>query len=57
MSLIDFWKNSKSQIEEKHIQQLIAFSGDGQLKDGNNASLEFREFLALCVNEGETPTP
>ncbi len=46
MSLIDLWKNSKNQIEEKHIQQLIAFSGDGQLKDGNNASTEFREFLS-----------
>lgn len=46
MSLIDLWNKSKSQIEEKHIQQLIAFSGDGQLKDGNNASTEFREFLS-----------
>ena len=46
MSLIDLWKNSKSQIEEKHIQQIIAFCGDGQLKDGSNASTEFREFLS-----------
>jgi len=46
MSLIDFWKNSKSQIEKKHIQQIIAFSGDGQIKDGNKASTEFREFLS-----------
>jgi hypothetical protein len=30
MSLIDFWKNSKAQIEDKHIQQIIAFSGDGK---------------------------
>jgi len=46
MSLIDIWKSQKLQIEEKHIQQIIAFSGDGQLKDGNEASIEFRDFLS-----------
>jgi len=46
MALIDLWKKSKNQIEEKNIQQIIAFSGDGQVKDGNNASTEFREFLS-----------
>ena len=46
MSLIDLWKSQKLQIEQKHIQQIIAFSGDGQLKDGKEASSEFREFLS-----------
>jgi hypothetical protein len=46
MSLIDLWENSKGQVEEKHVQQIIAFAGDGQLKDGKEASIEFREFLS-----------
>ncbi len=46
MPLIDFWKKSKNQVEEKNIQQIIAFCGDGQLKDSNDASREFHEFLS-----------
>jgi hypothetical protein len=33
------------QIEQKHVQQIIAISGDGRLLDGNSTSGEFREFL------------
>jgi len=58
MSLIDLWKTSRSQIEEKHVQQIIAFAGDGHLRDGKPASFEFREFLSnlasnLLINYAE----
>jgi len=46
MSLIELWEKSKIEIEQKHIQQIIAFSGDGKLKDDKEASFEFREFLS-----------
>lgn len=46
MSLTELWLKNPGQIEEKHIQQIIAFSGEGQLKDGSNTSVEFRNFLA-----------
>ncbi len=46
MSLIDLWKNSKEQIEGKHVKQIISISGEGQLSDGNSASEEFRYFLS-----------
>jgi hypothetical protein len=46
MSLIELWKSSKNQIEGKHVQQIIAFAGEGQLKDGHVASSEFRVFLS-----------
>ena len=46
MSLIDLWKSQKLQIEQKHIQQIIAIAGNGQLKDGKEASSEFRDFLS-----------
>ena len=46
MALIDIWRNSPEQIRNKQINQLIAFAGEGALRDGNRASLEFRSFLA-----------
>ena len=46
MTLIDIWHNSPEQIRNKKINQLIAFVGEGTLRDGNTASLEFRSFLA-----------
>ena len=46
MALIDIWQNSREEIHDKQINQLIAISGDGTLRDGNSASSEFRSFLA-----------
>lgn len=47
MQLADLWLNSKHQIENKQVHQIIAFTGDGQLRDESAVSLEFREFLTL----------
>lgn len=46
MSLTELWINSRQQLEGKTIQQIIAFAGDGQLRDRNAASEEFRSFLS-----------
>ena len=46
MNLTDLWLKNPKQIEDKHVQQIIAFSGEGQLKDGSKTSAEFRYFLA-----------
>ena len=46
MALIDIWRNSPEQIRNKQINQLIAFAGEGTLRDGNSASSEFRSCLA-----------
>ena len=46
MSLIDLWKNSRTQLEDKQVKQIIAFAGDGRLLDSHSGSIEFREFLA-----------
>jgi hypothetical protein len=46
MSLIELWRESRQQLQDKQVQQIIAFAGEGRLKDGNTASLEFREFLS-----------
>lgn len=45
MSLLDLWRDSPSQVKEKRVRQIIAFSGSGQLSDRGESSAEFREFL------------
>jgi hypothetical protein len=45
MPLVDFWKSSPEQIRTKTVQQLLGVAGDGRLRDGNQTSSEFREFL------------
>lgn len=51
MALVDLWTNSREQPEQKHVQQIIAFAGDGKLLDGSEASKESRGFLARYVDE------
>jgi len=46
MALRDLWISSPAQIRDKHVQQIIAFAGDGRLLDGGGASDEFRTFLS-----------
>ncbi len=47
MSLVDIWQSTPGQLSDKHLQQIIAFAGDGKLKDGNVTSNEFRAFISL----------
>ena len=51
MALIDLWKTSRSQLEDKNVQQVITFAGDGRLVDNGSASLEFRAFLQEVPTE------
>jgi hypothetical protein len=45
MSLLSLWESDGDQIKNKHVQQLIAFAGNGKLLDHSPCSLEFRDFL------------
>ncbi len=51
MALIDLWRDSRAQISSKHVQQIVAFAGDGKLADGNISSNEFRAFLTQIPSE------
>jgi hypothetical protein len=46
MALTDIWKSSPAQLADKLVYQVIAFAGSGKLRDGGDASGEFRDFLA-----------
>jgi hypothetical protein len=51
MALIDLWRDSRAQVSNKHVQQIVAFAGDGRLADGTSSSEEFRTFLAQVPSE------
>lgn len=51
MSLAELWSTSRQQLEGKHVHQIIAFAGAGQLTDGGQAAAEFREFLGLVPSQ------
>src|SRR5947209_12570799 len=46
MSLTDIWLSSREQLTDKLVKQIISFAGAGQLRDGSEASEEFRSYLA-----------
>lgn len=45
-SLLDIWMVRREFLDSKSIEQVIAISGDGTLKDGNETSNNLREFIA-----------
>ena len=45
MALIDIFQESQDQFLGKQVRQVIGFAGDGHLRDGSEASREFREYL------------
>ena len=45
MALIDLWKSSRAELQEKRIDQIIAISGDVKLRDSDGPDSELRQFL------------
>lgn len=46
MSLLRLWESNPQDLQTKRLEQLIAFAGDGKLRDGSETAREFRAFLA-----------
>jgi len=51
MPLVDLWKSNPAELNEKHIQQIIAIAGEGKLLDGNSTSAEMRELLSIVHSQ------
>lgn len=51
MGLLELWKQERSQVEAKRLNQLIAFAGDGRLTDGGSTADELRQLLAAVPIE------
>src|SRR6266516_1422376 len=47
MALKDIWSQTPQELDGRHVQQIIAWSGDGFLRDGTAASNEFRGYIDL----------
>lgn len=45
-SILSIFQNNKNALEGKTIAQILAFTGDGKLKDYSSTSKDFRDFLS-----------
>jgi hypothetical protein len=45
------WQQTPRELEGRQIEQIIAWAGDGYLRDGSPASNEFREYLELIPSK------
>ena len=45
MPLLEIWKATKDSVLKMNLETIVKMAGDGQLKDGSETSLEFRQFL------------
>jgi hypothetical protein len=50
MRLLDLWQSDRA-IENKRLEQIIMFAGDGRFAENNETSREFREYLSLVGPE------
>ena len=51
LPLTELWQSQPDLLVDKHVQQIIAFAGDGKLLDGGAASGEFRGYLSQVPSE------
>lgn len=46
MPLLDFWDSKPETVKNMSLKQVVANAGDGNLKDGSEASKELREYFS-----------
>lgn len=51
MALTDLWNSDRIQITDKRVDQLIAFAGEGRLRDGNDTSQELRDLMMVIPSD------
>lgn len=49
MPLITFMESNPDGVKQLTIEQIVAMSGDGKLKEGSDAQRELREFLTIAT--------
>jgi hypothetical protein len=48
MALLHYWRSNREIVLGQTVLQVVSNAGDGNLRDGNTCSTEFREFLTLA---------
>ena len=46
MPLLDVWRKSPADFDDKHVRQVLSFAGSGKLTNGSRTSIEFRSLLS-----------
>lgn len=49
-SIVELWRSNSTYLSDKKLQQILGFTGDGRLRDGNATSSQFREYLSVVPN-------
>lgn len=51
MPLLEIWNAARDSVLKMNLEAIIRIAGDGQLKDGSETSIEFRQFLTEVESE------
>ena len=51
MPLLEIWKATRDSVLKMNLEAIVRIAGDGQLKDGSETSIEFRQFLNEVESE------
>ena len=51
MPLLAFWKSNREAVLKMSVEQIVASAGDGNLRDNNECSQEFRSFISMVQSE------
>lgn len=49
--MLEIWKATRDSVLKMNLEAIIRIAGDGQLKDGSETSIEFRQFLTEIESE------
>jgi len=51
LPLLEIWKATRDSVLKMNLEAIVRIAGDGQLKDGSETSIEFRQFLNEVESE------
>lgn len=51
MPLLEIWNATRDSVLKMDVEAIVGIAGDGQLKDGSETSIEFRQFLTEVESE------
>lgn len=51
MPLLEIWNATRDSVLKMNLEAIVRIAGDGQLKDGSETSVEFRQFLSEVESE------
>lgn len=50
-SIVELWRTNRDFLLDKKLHQILGFTGEGKLRDGNDTSQQFRDYLHTVPND------